>query len=42
MHSIIIYFSQRPPARVRQEKQVGSNWGCYYFLFEKKTVQRVV
>jgi len=25
---------------VLRKKKSGSNWGCYYFLFEKKIVKR--
>jgi hypothetical protein len=27
---------------MRYERKCGSTWGCYYFLFEKKTVKRFV
>jgi hypothetical protein len=27
---------------MRYRRKCGSNWGCYYFLFEKKTLQRFV
>jgi hypothetical protein len=27
---------------MRYARKCGSNWGCYYFMFQKKTVKRFV
>jgi hypothetical protein len=37
----LLYFQYRPPRGMRSGRKWGSNWGCYYLLFEKKTVKRL-
>ena len=38
MHSIIIIFLTKSSSRNGIRRKHGSNWGYYYFLFEKTTV----
>ena len=40
-HSIIIFLTMSS-SRNGIRRKYGSNWGCYYFLFEKTTVKRFV
>ena len=39
MHNIIIIFLTKASWRNAIRKKYGSNWGCYCFLFETKTVK---
>jgi len=38
MHLIIIIFLIKASSRNAIKKKMGTNWGCYCFLFQKKTV----